>query len=323
MTTFPEYKHTPCQLNTYGEISKYDEQADGSLIVEGIASTDSVDRQGEVVSSEAMRAAIPLFMADPALREMHQPIAAGVPLEMRVQEDGRTFAKVHVVDKGSVAKIKAGVLRGFSIGGATITKVGNNITKLLLRELSLVDRSCNPECKFTLAKVDTTNFMEETLKADIATLKETVATLATAVKTLADKPAPQPITSLFAKVDDKDVAITGEMIHGLLTKFDGLTNELALSKAAVITGERASIIAKMDNEGRAPIDPATGVAYKSEDLAKLDLPLLKVLAANSPVVPLSSRAALLKIDAAGKPIIDNSVTGEQRLEKSWSNVPRN
>ncbi len=310
-------------MNTYGDITKFDEQADGSLIVEGIASTDSVDRQGEVVTSEAMKAAIPAFMSDPALREMHQPIAAGVPLEMHVQEDGKTFAKVHVVDKGSVAKIKAGVLRGFSIGGSTLSKVGNNITKLLLRELSLVDRSCNPECKFTLAKVDQTNpnFMEVT-KLDFDGLSAKVDKLATALQTLADKPVTQPTNTLLAKVDGKDVEIDGNKVNELITKFDKLNEELATSKATVANTERTSILAKMDTEGRAPIDGATGVAYTKADLEKLDLQVLKVLAVNSPVVPLNSRASLLKFDDKGHVILDNTVTGAERLEKAWSNITR-
>ncbi len=309
-------------MNTYGEITKFDEQADGSLIVEGIASTENVDRQGETISAEVMKAAIPAFMADPALREMHQPIAAGVPLEMRVQDDGRTYAKVHVVDKGSIAKIKAGVLRGFSVGGSAIRE-GTRVIKLFLKELSLVDRACNPECKFTLAKVDQipTNFMEVT-KVDFDGLSAKVDKLATALQTLADKPAPQPSMSLVAKVDGKDVTFTGDTVQELLTKVDKLEGHIKTTQDAVTTNARAEIIAKMDSEGRTPINPETNVAFKAEELAKMDILTLKIVAANAPAVPLSARTALLKVDAQGKTTLDTSVTGTERLEKAWSDIKR-
>ncbi len=305
-------------MQLYGDFTKYEEQADGTLIVQGFASTESMDRQGEVVSAQAMRDAVPIFMRDPALREMHQPIAAGVPLEMTVGEDGKTFAKAHVVDKGSIAKVKAGVLRGFSIGGSALTKVGNTVERLLLRELSLVDRACNPDCQFTVAKVDsTTNFMEHASKTDFDTLKNAVEGLITTVKNLADKPAPQ--LSLVAKVDGKDVSFDGATIHGLIAKVDGLVVENAALKTAVVDNTRADVIAKMDKEGRNPINPDTGVAYKLDELQKLDLPTLKIVAANAPVVPLAGRASLLKSDTKTL-TIDPNLKGSERTAATWDNA---
>lgn len=141
----------------YGAISKVDEQADGSIIVEGIASSESEDGDGEVVKADAMRAAIPDYMKFGAVREMHKAIAAGTALGVSVGEDNVTTIKAHIVDSESVKKVKAGVLKGFSIGG---TVTGRDdlqktiITGLKLTEISLVDRPCNPEAVITCYKAD-------------------------------------------------------------------------------------------------------------------------------------------------------------------------
>ncbi len=64
------------KFQSYAAICKVTTNDDGTVTVEGIASDGSVDLAGEVVSPEAMRAALPNFMAmgTGALREMHQPL---------------------------------------------------------------------------------------------------------------------------------------------------------------------------------------------------------------------------------------------------------
>ena len=94
----------------YGAISKVDEQDDGSIIVEGVASSESEDGDGEVVKADAMRAAIPDYMKFGAVREMHKAIAAGTALGVSVGEDNVTTIKAHIVDSESVKKVLAGVL---------------------------------------------------------------------------------------------------------------------------------------------------------------------------------------------------------------------
>lgn len=141
----------------YGAISKVDEQDDGSIIVEGVASSESEDGDGEVVKADAMRAAIPDYMKFGAVREMHKAIAAGTALGVSVGEDNVTTIKAHIVDSESVKKVMAGVLKGFSIGGSVTGRdelQKNIITGLKLTEISLVDRPCNPEAVITCYKAD-------------------------------------------------------------------------------------------------------------------------------------------------------------------------
>ena len=139
----------------YGQLTKVEALDDGSIRVHGVASTGARDGAGEVVRPEAMRAALPAYMAFGAIREMHQPRAAGAALSAEVGEDGATRLAAHVVDPVAVSKVKAGVYKGLSIGGKVLARDPDDptvITALRLDEVSLVDRPCNPEAVIDLWK---------------------------------------------------------------------------------------------------------------------------------------------------------------------------
>lgn len=160
-------------MRLYGAIEKVEAQSDGTVRVHGIASSEAVDEQGEIVRAAAMRAAMPDYMRFPALREMHQLSAAGTTLEAEVCEDGTTQIVAHVVDPVAVAKVKNQVYRGFSIGGrVTQRDVGNPkiITGLVLNEISLVDRPANPEAIYDCWKAaSVSETVSEDAKRSIST----------------------------------------------------------------------------------------------------------------------------------------------------------
>ena len=116
-------------MRLYGAIQKVEPQDDGTVRVYGIATSEAVDDQGEIVRADAIRAAIPDYMRFPALREMHQLSAAGTTLEAEVGEDGTTRIVAHVVDPVAVAKVKNQVYRGFSIGGRVTQREPGNRTR--------------------------------------------------------------------------------------------------------------------------------------------------------------------------------------------------
>jgi hypothetical protein len=93
-------------MRLYGAIQKVEPQDDGTVRVHGIASSEVVDDQGEIVRADAMRAAMPDYMRFPALREMHQLSAAGTTLEAEVGDDGATRIVAHVVDPIAITKVK-------------------------------------------------------------------------------------------------------------------------------------------------------------------------------------------------------------------------
>lgn len=145
----------------FGAFTKYDENEDGSLTVYGVASTASRDGAGEIVTVEAMKAALPDYERFPAIREMHQPIAAGHAVEVYIDDEGATQIAAHVDDPGSVKKVKSGTLKGFSIGGRVLKRDPDDrtiITSMKLIEVSLVDSPCNPDAVITMWKADMSNY---------------------------------------------------------------------------------------------------------------------------------------------------------------------
>ncbi len=144
----------------FGSIAKTEAQDDGTIKVWGYASSAEVDSDGETILPSAIDNALGDYMKFGAVREMHQPLAAGTAIEASVQEDGRTWFGAHIVDPIAVKKIQTEVYKGFSIGGKVLARDPLNktvITELKLVEVSLVDRPANPEAVFTMYKADTTD----------------------------------------------------------------------------------------------------------------------------------------------------------------------
>ena len=137
---------------------KVEENDDGTLTVEGIASTGARDSAGEIVRPDAMKTALPDYLKWGAVREMHDGSkAAGTAIDAAVGDDGVTQFSAHVVDPIAITKVKTNVYKGFSIGGKVLARDPNDktiITKLYLVEVSLVDRPCNPEAVISLWKAD-------------------------------------------------------------------------------------------------------------------------------------------------------------------------
>ena len=148
----------------YAEISKTEKQDDGTIKVWGYASTEAVDSDGETITADAMKAALPDYMKFGAVREMHQNIAAGTAISAEVDDTGKTNFGAHIVDPLAVKKVQTGVYKGFSIGGKVLGRddLDKSIIKSIkLVEVSLVDRPANPEAVFTCYKAEDVEKGEE------------------------------------------------------------------------------------------------------------------------------------------------------------------
>lgn len=142
-------------------IAKVDEER---RIVSGFATLDNVDRQGDVLLSEASRKAFENFRGN--VRLMHQPIPAGKVVSFREnsfydKETGNTYSGIFVdayISKGAEniwQMVLDGTLTGFSIGGRildyenSLDKSDNPddpvrvVKEYELMELSLVDSPAN------------------------------------------------------------------------------------------------------------------------------------------------------------------------------------
>ena len=152
-------KSTMTDLTTsYFSIEKADRQADGTLMVYGKATDDSIDIDQQICDAAWLDRAMPdWFKSGGNIREQHSSIAAGVAKEYEAKADGH-YIHALVVDPISVKKVENGVLKGFSIGIKSprvvrdTKAVNGRIIDGQIVEVSLVDRPANPNAKLILAK---------------------------------------------------------------------------------------------------------------------------------------------------------------------------
>ena len=142
----------------YAVIIKQEKQDDGTLLVYGKATDDSLDIDQQICDATWLDKAMPeWFKTGGNIREQHSNIAAGVAKELDSKPDGHYITTL-IVDPVSVKKVETGVLKGFSIGIRAPrivrdTKAANGrIVDGQIVEVSLVDRPANPNAKLMLAK---------------------------------------------------------------------------------------------------------------------------------------------------------------------------
>ena len=162
---------------SYAAIIKQEKQEDGTLIVYGKATDDSLDIDQQICDAAWLNKAMPeWFKTGGNIREQHSNIAAGVAKELDSKADGHYISAL-VVDPVSIKKVEAGVLKGFSIGIRSPRVVrdekaaNGRIIDGQIVEISLVDRPANPHAKLMLAKSDGTELkqMEEMVEQELPT----------------------------------------------------------------------------------------------------------------------------------------------------------
>jgi pSer/pThr/pTyr-binding forkhead associated (FHA) protein len=170
---------------SYAAIIKQEKQDDGTLLVYGKATDDSLDIDQQICDAAWLEKAMPeWFKTGGNIREQHSSIAAGVAKELDSKADGHYISAL-VVDAQSVKKVETGVLKGFSIGIRAPRIVRDNkaangrIIDGQIVEVSLVDRPANPNAKLMLAKSNGTEvvqmeqFIEKEEETPVATTEPT------------------------------------------------------------------------------------------------------------------------------------------------------
>lgn len=208
------------------ELAKADDE---QRIVYGIASTPDVDNQpgvwegqryaGDVVETGAIEAALEDYLEYGNVREMHAAKAVGTIIKAEMV-NGQLRIAVRVEDDDAWRKVKAGVYKGFSIGGRAVKailarladgRLVRRIKKLLLTEISLVDRPANPAARILLFKG--ADMADETETEDRAALD-----LAALVALAKAAPNPDKAVSMLQSMRD-EVELAGDVeAAGLLTQ---------------------------------------------------------------------------------------------------------
>jgi len=143
--------------SVYAPILKKERQSDGTLLVTGIATDDTLDIDEQVCDADWLSRAMPEWFKFGNIREQHSNVAAGVATKLE-QDGSQHIVTARVVDPASVMKVEMGVLKGFSIGirdpriAHDKSAPGGRIVDGQIVEVSLVDRPANPSCLIELAK---------------------------------------------------------------------------------------------------------------------------------------------------------------------------
>lgn len=203
------------QFNYFLPLSKVEKNDDGTRTVTGYASTPALDLDGEIITLNAVKSALPSYMEWRNIRQMHQAIAVGTAKEAVIDDKG-LYLTARIVDANAIKLLDEEVLKGFSIGGKKLAKTGNTITQLELIEISLVDRPANPECRIDSVKAamkDITMFGDLSKDAGAETTDE-VGYLRTLVNKLLGTSAPAAEHTFTIKAYDE-----GNFIELMKRKF--------------------------------------------------------------------------------------------------------
>lgn len=187
---------------------KADAPNDGEevIYIEGFASTDTVDRDNDIIpmSAWADPEATKNYLKNPIVLGYHdrdKPVGTCEKLEVR---DGGLFVKVKIVKSVNAevySAVKNGILKTFSVGFSLMDLEYDQeldsfiLTKVELKEISIVSIPCNPDATFAVIKSLTSKQNQEKHKMPQAQTEE----LKQAVQAELDRIKAEEAAALAAK----------------------------------------------------------------------------------------------------------------------------
>ena len=157
-------------------ITKTEKTEDGRLLIEGVATSEALDCQGDILDYEGSKRAFAKWRGN--VREQHDPKkAVGKALEVIPDDESKTIAVRAFISAGAKdtqEKVLDGTLAMFSVGGGAPTKTklekvgGKSVRRVLdwpMTELSLVDVGANPDAAVSVLKAAGMEDEEEDEKA--------------------------------------------------------------------------------------------------------------------------------------------------------------
>ncbi|MEZ4812504.1 MAG: XkdF-like putative serine protease domain-containing protein [Caldisericia bacterium] len=135
------------------EVKKTDVE---SSLVWGFATTDALDKEGDIISEIAVKNAIGDYKKWRNIREMHHQKTVGIAKYLFVIPGRGLLVGAAITDKNCLEMIRNGHYRAFSIGGIVHDrsrrfvngKLANVVTSMTIAEISVVDQPANNEAEF-------------------------------------------------------------------------------------------------------------------------------------------------------------------------------
>ncbi len=149
-------KKTMKPIRLFVPITRMERRDDG-LLVEGYCYVNAEVGDAYNLKRAAMEAASADYLTWGAVREMHQPLAAGTATADGcgvTWDDKGAFLRALVVDDAAIKKCETGVYKGFSVGIQPQLVRGRDVEKCVWIENSLVDRPADPDAVFTIARAE-------------------------------------------------------------------------------------------------------------------------------------------------------------------------
>lgn len=206
-------------------------KSDNGLVIAGYASVEMVDKQGDLITTGALKGAFDNFMKAEGFRNVqlaHSNIQVGEVIPQYTDSSGRLwksgvddaglFVVIQVRDDIEKARevaneIRKGALRGFSIGGQAFKRMRKadsehgdytEISKLELHEVTICEKGINPEATFRILKEDTT-MTESTDMNTMSELSSVLDRINTRLDVMEKGEMPEGLKEhMKDKKDDKD-----------------------------------------------------------------------------------------------------------------------
>lgn len=196
---------------------KFQKLDDGRMLIEGTATDETLDSQGDILDYEGSKKAFGDWRGN--IREAHDVHKmVGKALEVTFDDSAKAINVKAFISKGAQdtqAKIEEGVLSCFSVGGGNPTKSkyekvdGKQVRRVLewpMSELSTVDAGANPNATFQLVKADgvATDILAEDVPAPVAdAANRFAAAILKAVETKPVETPPEPVEKAKKKADEE------------------------------------------------------------------------------------------------------------------------
>ena len=268
------------------------------LKIAGWASKDNLDSVGDIVPATTIDDAIQDYAEWGNIREMHNPsLGAKGVADILIIENQGLWIEATIVDEDCVEKILVGIYKGFSIGYITleehITVMGNILDKILLVEISVVDRPANKEAKFTALEEHYKSLSIEEIKSKQGD-KMSVKTL-----TLEQK----------ANMPDESFAFVGTLnekycrIMAYKSAVGEVDSELAISAINILNSNREDDVKHLTGEEKKECYKAITVSLKDAEFDG-EIPVLELSDEGKAIVPEKAKSAEPKVEEKQTALVD-------------------